>query len=315
MIWKKKKDSNTLGVPLGELLLMLEPTTLKAHQDGNTIVVQHEHYKTLIEVVPPDQSGSQNDPVRAVVRMTTEFPSQLKDFINEAPEIWNAFASLGAVTYQNDRLFVGSRLTLGEADLAEDVWGRLYLPLLLTATIWGAEAFLGAMRRRFAGQEGVSGTSDWTEVDMKYVEHSLSQHCLCFGDARRFSAEFGLTEGATSAVVGDRTALFQLIADQPNPEVGGGLFCLLQMPHIFNDKARVKRVCTQLNNMEMGAYDLPPHFGAWCPDSSEDNLAYVSFLPNELHKMIPGIAVNMAVWAMYRAQSANAFLALIGIRG
>jgi hypothetical protein len=52
------------------------------------------------------------------------------------------------------------------------------------------------------------------------------------------------------------------MADQPHPELGGGLFCLLHAPHQLQDEHRLNQVCLQLNNMEMAAHDLPPHF--WC---------------------------------------------------
>ena len=76
-------------------------------------------------------------------------------------------------------------------------------------------------------------------------------------------------------------------------------------------------VCTiggqGLNNMEMAARDLPPHFGAWCTGKLGNNPAYLSFLPNALHS-VSGIAANVAVWALGRAQMANAVLASLGVR-
>ena len=117
-----------------------------------------------------------------------------------------------------------------------------------------------------------------------------------------------------SAATGDdKTALFQLMADQPHPELGGGRFWLLQMLHQLGDEDRLKKICLQLNSMEMAPHDLPPHLGAWCPGRLGDNPSYVSFLPNALHN-VPGIAVNMGFWAANRAQWANAMLASLGIR-
>jgi hypothetical protein len=80
------------------------------------------------------------------------------------------------------------------------------------------------------------------------------------------------------------------------------------MPHQIRDKERLNWVCLQLNNMEMAARDLPPHFGAWCPGKLGNNPAYVTFLPNALHSA-SGIAINVALWAMNRAEYANAMLA------
>jgi hypothetical protein len=64
--------------------------------------------------------------------------------------------------------------------------------------------------------------------------------------------------------------------------------------------------------MEMAEDDLVPHFGAWCVGKLGNNPAYVSFLPNVLHR-VSGIAVNNAVWAMNRAIWANEKLASMGI--
>jgi diadenosine tetraphosphate (Ap4A) HIT family hydrolase len=43
-----------------------------------------------------------------------------------------------------------------------------------------------------------------------------------------------------SAALGDsHTALWQLAADQPHREMGGGLFCILQMPHQVDDEKKL----------------------------------------------------------------------------
>lgn len=314
MFLNRKSDPNPLGVPLGDLLLMLQPTSIKASLEGNTLLARHEHHTMRVEVVPPVNRESENGPIRAVVRMTTELPKALRTLFegNEAESCaaFNAFAAMGALTFDGGKIFIGSRLTIYEA---EDAWRTLHLPLLLFNIIGGPEALLGAIRRTFLGEEQQGGDSMWTERDLAQVERYLSQLCVCTTGGLGLTAEFGLREGAVSAVAGDhRTALFQLVADQPHPELGGGLFCLLQMPHQLGDARRLNQVCLQLNKMEMAAHDLPPHFGAWCPGRLGDNPAYASFLPNALHGA-SGIAVNSAFWAMNRAQWANAMLASLGV--
>jgi hypothetical protein len=128
------------------------------------------------------------------------------------------------------------------------------------------------------------------------------------------TAEFGLDEGATSVIAGDhKTALFQMSGADPHPELGGGLFTVLQMPHQILDEKVRKKICLVMNKMEMAAHDLPPHFGAWCEGRLENNIAYVSFYPNPLYAA-PGIAINVAIWALNRAQVANAMLASLGVR-
>jgi len=315
MFWNKKPNPAPLGVPLGDLMAMLAPTTIKASLKGDALIAQHEHYAMRIEVVPPATRESENGPIRAVVRMITELPAPLMSMFrgNEAAAAaaFNAFAALGALHQDGATVRIGSRLTIYEA---EDAWRTLNLPLLAFTTICGSEAILGGIRRAMADELPRGGSSRWTERDLAQVEVYLSRLCVCTTGGLGLTAEFGLTEGAHSAIAGDhQTALFQLMADQPHPELGGGLFCLLQMPHRVANEDRLQRLCLQLNQMEMAPHDLPPHFGAWCPGRLGNNPAYVTFLPNTLHSA-PGIAINTAFWAMNRATWANFMLASLGVR-
>ena len=315
MFWNKKSDPNPLGVPLGDLMLMLQPTSIKASIEGNALIARHEHYKIRIEVVPPENRESENGPIRAVVRMITELPKPLLELFKgkdaETTATFNSFAALGALTSDRGNIYIGSRLTIYEQ---EDAWKSLHLPLLMMATICGSEAILGGIRRTFTNEGQRGGESQWTESDFASVEGYLSRLSVCTTGGLGLTAEFGLTKDAVSAVAGDhKTALFQLIGDQPHPELGGGLFCLLQLPHQAQDQKRLRQVCLQLNSMEMAAHDLPPHFGAWCEGRLGNNPAYVSFFPNALHSAL-GIAVNAGIWALNRAQWANAMLASLGVR-
>jgi hypothetical protein len=157
------------------------------------------------------------------------------------------------------------------------------------------------------------GTSAWIAADLKEVHNHFSERISCSVGRLGFTAEFGLGSGEFSALAGHRTALFQLRADQPHPHLGGGLLCSLEFPHQLRDDSQVRELCVRLNNLEMEARDLPPHFGAWCEGKSGENLAYVSFYSNVLHP-ISGIAVNAVSWAFSRAQWANAGLGGIGGR-
>ena len=313
MFWKKKNDPKLLGVPLGDLLAMLQPTSIKASLKGNTLVAQHEHYTIRVEVVPPETQESANGPIRAVVRVTTELPRQIEEFF-EAPEAivaMNAFAALGAVTSEGGRVYIGSRLTIFENE--NDAWPRLHLPLLLFTVICGTEAILGAMRRAFSEEGERDAVSTWTEDDFARVEEYLSRVYVCSSGALGVTAEFGLSSGSVSAAAGDQdTALYTLRGDEPHLELGGGLLCLLQMPHRIRDEKRLRQICLQLNNMEMAAQGLPPHFGAWCEGKLGNNPAYVSFFPNPMYTGW-GIAANAAAWAMSRAEWANATLASLGV--
>lgn len=312
MFWKKS-NPRPLGVPLEDLRQLLQPTSINCQIEGNALVARHEYYTTRVEVVPPDCKETENGTIRAVVRVVTELPAQLAGLFAspEATTAINAMAALGALTRDRGRVSVGSRPTVYEA---ENAWRTLHLPLLLFTVIGGAEAILGAMRRGLAGQHGRGGGSKRTEGNFAQVESYLSRVAVCTTGGLGLTAEFGLARGAASAAAGDRrTALFRMAGDEPPPELGGGLFCLLQMPHRCDDEAHLDRVCAQLNGMEMAGHGLPPHFGAWCGGRLGNNPAYVTFLPNALHP-VSGIAVNVGIWAMHRAQWANGMLASMGVR-
>jgi hypothetical protein len=146
------------------------------------------------------------------------------------------------------------------------------------------------------------------DKDLEQVKKWISNKCICTTGERGFTAEFGLDGSAVNSFFfkgGGRTALLQVLTDRPHSELGGGLFCLLQMPVSLSN---VEQACAQLNKTEMAAQDLPPHFGAWCVGQFKTNPAYISFFPNELHRFVGGIAVNIAIWANERANWANRIL-------
>lgn len=311
----QKANPSPLGVALGDLQAVLAPTTINAHLKGNALIAKHEHYTVTVEVVLPAVKESENGPIKAVVKVITELPGQFRTMFrgreSSMTAAFNALTALGALYKDGETVRIGSRLTIYEA---EDAWEGLHLPLLASTTICSAEAILGAIRRTLSKEKPKSGISLWTEEEMAHVESYFSRLCVCSSGGLGFTAEFGLKEGPGSAVLGDKnTALFQLIADQPHPELGGGLLCLLQMPHPILDRDRLEIICSQMNLMEMAAHDLPPHFGAWCPGRAGNNIAYAMFLPNALHETAPGIAVSLGFWAFHRAQWANAILASLGV--
>jgi len=72
-------------------------------------------------------------------------------------------------------------------------------------------------------------------------------------------------------------------------------------------------ILNQLNQMEMAPHDLPPHFGAWCHGNLGNNPAYVAFFPNVMHG-VQGIALNASIWALHRAEWADAALGSLGVQ-
>lgn len=312
MFWNKKAGPRPFGVPIDDLEAALAATTLKTRRYGNSLFVTHPNFTTHVDLVVPANRDSENGPIKAAVQIRTELPGKIASMFSK-PEMtvaMNAMVTFGALTCDNGKVFVGSRLTLYEG---EQAW-NIQFPLLLFSIIASTDSVLGAMRRTFAGESAKTSASAWEEQDFDQVKRYLSRLCVCTTGGLGLTAEFGLREGAVSAATGDSdTALWQLLGDQPHPEMGSGLLCLLQLPHQFRDESKLDNILLRLNQMEMEPHDLPPHFGAWCRGRIGNNPAYVSFLPNELHS-VAGIAVNMSFWAFNRAQWANAMLLSMGAR-
>ena len=312
-MFSRKPSPTPRGVPLGELEMALKPTTLKASREGDTLLVRHESAVTRVEVSAPETAETVDGMISAIVTIRTELPAELSPLFAQ-PELVsmiNSMATLGAVTEDKGRYFVGSRLTVHEGD---DAW-NVQFGLILMSVIAGTDTILGAMHKTLTqAAPRKAEPSEWTEEDFAFVKSYLSRACVCTTGGLGLTAEFGIRADEVSAGYGDHyTALWEMKADQPHPEMGSGLFCLLNMPHEIADAEELDEVLAELNRLEMQGNDLPPHFGAWCRGVRETNPAYVSFLPNALHRT-NGIALNMSIWAMHRAQLADAMLATMGIR-
>ena len=303
----QKPNPNPRGVPLDDLEAALAPTTLKATRKGDTLIVLNDNLTTRVEVGAPEKHDSRVAVISAIVTITTQLPSQPAGLTRKPgfANMVNRMATLGAMTEENGQFYIGSRLTVYED---ENKWDAQF-GLVLFSIIAAADTMLGAMRRAFSSEPPRKAEpSSWTERDFKLVKDQLSPLCVCTLGDLGLTAEFGLRSGELSAAVGDtHTALWQIKADQPHPEMGSGLLCLLNMPHAFEDKNKLSSVLAELNRNEMKARDLPPHFGAWCVGDRQNNPAYVAFLPNALHSS-HAIARTMSLWAMRRAQIADAMM-------
>ena len=137
---------------------MLSTGTIKTSIEGNTLIAKDEYYTTKVEVLPPDADGGDGEPIRAVVRLTTELPGPFQTMMKghelELSSLFNPMAALGALTFDGSKVYIGSRLTIFER---EDAWSTLHLPLLMIATIGSAAGILGAMRRNFSGEPSRGG--------------------------------------------------------------------------------------------------------------------------------------------------------------
>lgn len=315
MFWKKKPESSPLGVRLGDLAKLLGSGKVKTAFEGNALLVSHQHYTTRVEVVPPEPGAVKDEPIKAVVRVVSELPAPLTEVLladsGEAAVQFNSMAALGAITLDDGSLYIGSRLTIFER---EDAWTRLHLPLLFFAVIGGPMAIAGAIRRTLTEELESSQVSAWQSREFDALSARMSRFCSCASGDSRFTAEFNLASRGSPAIAGrPQTALFQLSAEEPHPELGGGLLIVLHLSHLFATNDAVQRACSRLNLLEMAAADLPPHFGAWGPGRVDGTIAYVTFFPNALH-VVDGLAMNATMWAFHRSEWATKKLTEMGYR-
>jgi len=310
---KKNPNPTPLAVPLDDLEKAIGQTSLKASRDVNSLIVQNGNLITRIEVIPPANREWGGATFEAVVQIKTELPKEIVTGFRIGPQLagtFNRMATLGALTIEKDCYFIGSRLTIYDQ---ENAW-ELHRGILLSTAILAGDSFLGAIRRVFTKEEPLRGASAWTAQDLNLLESHLSAICVCSTRDLTLTAQLSLKGRNGSAMCGDHdTALWRVFADQPHPKLGGGLFCLLELPHRIVDVSRRDLVLNRLNQMEMAAHDLPPHFGAWCRGHQGNNPAYVAFFPNVMHS-IEGIALNASIWALHRAKWADATLASLGVR-
>lgn len=297
------------GVPLGDLQAVLKGTTLKVSRVGDTLIAKHEQFTTRVEVSAPETAETVDGKISAIVSIRTDFKPELSALLQMPGVIGvaNRMATLGALTQDEGKVFVGSRLTIYEG---EDAW-KIQFGLILFAVIGATDSIMDATFSQKPPRQ--AGQSKWTGKDFDFVKSYLSRICVCTTGGLGLTAEFGLRTGEVSAIAGhSHTALWQMFADQPHPQFGSGLMCILTMPQDIDDETDLDNVLANLNRFEMQGNDLPPHFGAWCRGASGTNPAYVSFLPNSLHGP-DNVALNISVWGMSRAQMADTMLRTMGI--
>jgi hypothetical protein len=56
---------------------MLSTTTLKVSRDGDSLVAKHDTTTTRLSVVPPAPADIGDDPISAVVEITTSLPKNI----------------------------------------------------------------------------------------------------------------------------------------------------------------------------------------------------------------------------------------------
>lgn len=305
MFFKKKIDPNPLGVPLGEIDEILKSTTLQSKLIKGGMEVTYEMLTAIVSVEEPPIKEAPIKNIQAVVTIKTYLPKQFLKFLSNPKfrMMANNMATFAALTEDEGGIFLGSRLTIYE----DETGWNVYFPLLLYSLIATNEIFNHSLRVLLGQQQPIKEPSEWTDADFELTKSYLDKMCVCTTGGLGFTAEFGIEADAVTAIMGHQTALWRMLATEPHPALGGGLFCILELPFGFEED-KLMSVINALNKAEMLPHDLPPHFGSWTIGNRKNNPAYVSFLPNIMHKEAKNIHVNTSIWANSRVQCACATL-------
>jgi ABC-type transporter Mla subunit MlaD len=138
-------------------------TTLKISRDADSLIAEHQAAVVRkLEVLAPARDELSKDPLQAVGQITTGLPRNLRSFLTpESLMTLNQAAVFGALTLDNGRCFIGSRLSVVEQ---EQAW-NLYIPFLLCAVISGKEYHADAILSMLGKREAKAGDSAWTVDD------------------------------------------------------------------------------------------------------------------------------------------------------
>lgn len=161
-------------------------------RERTALVVKHQHFSTRVGVVAPHDDPA-SEPGALVVHIQTDLPRELVDVIATPARAaaMNRMASLGALMFDNGRLFVGSRLTIRETDNAWNIRG----PVVVMSIIAGAESLISASGAALSGRDSGNAESAWQELDFEQIESFASDHCVCSVSASAFTAEFWARPG------------------------------------------------------------------------------------------------------------------------
>ena len=277
----------------------------------HSITFQNYDERTTISVEPINVDTWDGHRVTECITIRTPLTS-FKLFDEERYSTINAFATTGAIARDatgNDAIV--SRLPLYEGD--EVALAELYVPLIgyaaLLQVIGPVSGLLYMQGRKEEVRPEDASLPDWNEPscwdarEFECAEERLSlTGAYANSGASGLTVEFPWEQGAISSIVGDRTSLLRLSANQAHPAAGNGLLYRLELPMLFeDDEARHWAAC--LNRIEAESIDTPPLFGAWCTMPGSGAVSFVGFWPNVMYR--PGTATNIAFWSWARSRFAR----------
>lgn len=299
-------DHNVLGFPLGSVDRKLRALGLLTRRQGPVLTVELGDARTVVRVEKASKSKTGDGMViGSIVTIQTALPEVHEELSKAVPcytALINRFATLGALTEEHGRYFVGSQLPVftGETNEAKNA---LYVPLVVAAVRY---SFSSLQRGTLQAVSGASTDADtpkfskWSGADLEDVGKYALAGCECDVSQSQLTAQVPVYASREEEGKSGPNAKLIMLNNVPNPVVGGGLLCRMQLPIQLKTEDETERLCRMLNRLESNAADKMPHFGAWTKLPNLNVLCYTTYLPNSLYS-VRGIAVNFASWAKKRA--------------
>ena len=271
--------------------------------------------RTTISAEPVNIDTWDGHRISACITIRTPLTT-FKMFDEKNYSFQNLFATTGAIVRDADgQDAVVSRLPLFEGD--DRALEDLYTPLIANAALlqlvgpWcGLD--LPKIRRGERGPAdlGLPGWDEptrWDAWEFEYAKEQLENRgAYANAGPAGLTAEFAWETGAVSAVLGHRTSLLQIHADQPHPLAGNGLFHRLDLPlELSHEEAQAW--AARLNRIEAEGIDTPPFFGAWTTLPDSHTLSFAGFWPNLMY--MQGTVANIAIWSAARSWMARSVIA------
>lgn len=313
-LFGKQRGSGN-NIPLDKIAMIIESGAANVKRNKKGIIFQSNLGTTSVSIAPKNVQCTDGSEISDVITIKTNLPKEFNLLDDEKIAVLNMLATFSALIKDetSGETFIASRLSVFKDD--EDSW-RLYVPLIGFSAIFQADSVRNNINYSF-GKQQISENDRLPESDepsrwgKDEFEHAKTvfdnMGMLANTDHDGMTVEFPWEPEGVSAVMGHKTSLLMIKANEPSPLWGNGIFFKLELPLQF-EKVEVARLSNRFNLAELNATDAPPFFGAWC-NVQNRRLAFVGFWPNFLYQ--PGTALNIAVWMMHRSQISKTIIGRI----
>lgn len=307
IVFFKCKEPKT-RIPVDALMAILDGAEVKPAQRRDSVRFTCNGLETHIRMTDCDITTYDGLRLDQIISIRTDVP-KLAELGLPLLGTVNAFAGLSALVRVGDGFTLASRMPLYRGEAAVPQYVHLIAWTALIQSVWLKQLaqWMTGLRREMPLPE-IPFADDaclWGVADFRVVGDLLrARHLVTTDGEAGMTSEFPWEPGAMTAVLHQRTSLFELYATK-HPFLGNGIICKLELPVAF-DPEDVAVIAAGMNEGEINATDAAPFFGAWRPVQDTGRIAFVAFQPNLLRSI--GMHSSMAMWSMARSSAAKQLL-------